>query len=215
MTAMTKSKRSELTPISESEMDSMSIAEMAEFARSKLSDGVFNFIEAGRVILRIEQHPEGGDVLRELKRMPIARMARMVAANILVPEAFKVFYQNEQAAKAISLLPLDEQRRLADEGKVEVVEIINGETTMRLKDIVSLNKAEIDRVFNADERRLCKKEEQAATIGRLSTEASIKARPIVDIDVETETFNLVKHATFEQANAVLKRKGYRLKLIAI
>ena len=196
----------DLIPFSDDEFLQMSDAQVAELFRQAVLDVTRSLARASFLYLELQRR---GCPLEQLNRLQIVQAVRLVATGVLAKEAFAAFYSDGKSRllRSIALLPMEQQLELAASGQIERCEIAGNETTHRLVPINTLRASDIDLIFDAEERRIRSKNEQAAIVGRRNLIETMERRTAhISHDERTGIIN-AKNATADELRGYMKKHG--------
>lgn len=141
------------------DLHELSNEQIATRLEETLKDIYLKVAEAGFLLLELERR--GYDTMK-LRRRPIVKAVRDVAVGVLAQEAFAAFYGRTDILRCLTALPKERQIELVEVGTVEVYDKTGGQDTHRLIEIAELCPEEVRLVFDVNNHRVRKVEEQQA-----------------------------------------------------
>jgi hypothetical protein len=158
----------------------------------------------GKLILRAQ---ELGYDATSLVRRPIMAAARDVALGFLAAEAFAAYHARPDILRQIRSIPIEQQRKIVDNGTVPVCEIVGKEITHRFIDVAKLKPVQAELVFDKKEHKVRTVEEQKAVLAIDRAAESVRRhRGTVTHDSETNRIT-ARDATPDQVRDYLRKNG--------
>lgn len=149
---------------------------------------------------------EDGYDTTHLRRRKMIQFISQVHQGLLLPEAFQAFLSAYYMLRCFAALPIEEQKRLMEAGTVQVVEMVDGQTTHRIVGLEELSEQEAKLVFDVHNRKVRSVEEQAHERFSTRIKTDLKMTPRLKHDPETgiiESYGV----TFKQIAAYAKKHG--------
>src|SRR3990167_2883594 len=156
--------------------------------------------EASFLLLALEKR---GYDTRKLRRSPIVEAVRNVGIGILIKEAVARYFSRSDILRYITALPIDEQKKLVDDGSVKGYDHIGGKGTHRLVEIDELTPREAVLVFDMKNHRVREPGEQAMYLQRERIEERM-TKAAISHDDRSGLMNC-KNATASQIKAYMKK----------